>query len=89
MPRIVCLKKKGLAQFTFFRFTKLISHSSFYLFCVNCAFLAVTDYAYRNNALSVSLGSFALLLKVKLTCDKVAPRPLDPSQAVLSVLSLA
>ncbi len=27
---------------------------------------------------AVSLGYFALLLKVKLTCDKVALPPLDP-----------
>lgn len=38
-------KKNRMAQFTFLRFTDLISHFLFYLFGVNCAFLAVNDYA--------------------------------------------
>ena len=33
-----------MAQFTFFMFTKLISHSSFSVIFVNCAFLVVNDY---------------------------------------------
>ena len=33
-----------MAQFTFFRFTELISHVLLYLLCVNCAFRFVTDF---------------------------------------------
>ena len=43
-----------MAQFTIFRFTKLISHVLFYLFDVNCAFLAVSDFAIA--------ASFSLLV---------------------------
>ena len=38
-------KEKRMAQFTFLGFTKLISHISFTIIRVNCAFLAVTDFA--------------------------------------------
>ena len=34
-----------MAQFTFYGFTKFISHISFILFDVNCAFGFVSDYA--------------------------------------------
>ena len=43
-PRIVCLRKIELAQFTFLGFTKLISHISFTIIRVNCAFGFVSDY---------------------------------------------
>ena len=49
-----------MAQFTLLVLQTLFLIFRFYLFRVNCAFLAVTDYAYRNNALNVSLGAFAL-----------------------------
>ena len=39
------LMKIELAQFTFLGFTELISHSSFSVIFVNCAFLAVSDFA--------------------------------------------
>ena len=49
-----------MAQFTFFRFTELISHVLFYLFDVNCAFLAVTNFAFATKPFDVSLEYFAL-----------------------------
>ena len=38
-------EENRMAQFTFFRFAKFDFSYSFYLFCVNCDFLAVTDFA--------------------------------------------
>ena len=58
-----------MAQFTFFKFTELISHVLFYLFGVNCAFLIYRYYAFAAKPFDVSSECFALLLKVKLTCD--------------------
>ena len=43
MPRIVCLKKNW--RNSHFGFTKLISHSLFSLFCVNCAFISDSNFA--------------------------------------------
>ena len=41
--RIVCLDiEKGAIHIL--RFTKLISHIAFYIYFVNCAFLAAADY---------------------------------------------
>ena len=37
-------KEKIMAQFTFYGFTKLISHISFTIIRVNCAFGFVSDY---------------------------------------------
>ena len=44
MPRtVISYIKNGAIHI--YRFTELISHVLFYLFDVNCAFLAVTDFA--------------------------------------------
>ena len=50
--RIVSLRKIELAQFTFFRFTKLISHISFTIFVCELRFL---DYRYFAIAQSLVL----------------------------------
>ncbi len=50
----------------------LISHSLIYLFCVNCAFLAVNDFSIAAMHLTVSLGSFASAEATRWLC------PLDP-----------
>ena len=47
-------KEKRKAQFTFYGFTKFISHISFSIVCVNCAFGFVSDYAI--------VASFSLLV---------------------------
>ena len=72
-PNIAAIAKSLsniMAQFTFLGFTDWISHFLFYLFDVNCAFWFDSDYAICGDTLTVSLESFALLLKVKLTCDQ-------------------
>ncbi len=58
-PRKV-ISYKELAQFTFFRFTKFISHISFYLFDVNCALLTVSVYAI-SASLSLLVWGISLL----------------------------
>ena len=44
-------KKNRMAQFTFLRFTDLISHFLVYLFGVNCAFLFGTDLVVATNVM--------------------------------------
>ena len=45
LPRIVCFRKTELAQFTFMALRNLIYHISFFIFGVNCAFLAYRYFA--------------------------------------------
>ena len=71
-------EEKRLAQFTLLALRNLISHSPFYLFSCELRLFICYWLRYCGNVLAVSLGSFALLLKVKLTCDNGAPCPLDP-----------
>ncbi len=57
--RISLTLENRIAQFTFYGFTNFVYHFSFYLFDVNCAFLAVTDLRYCGKFYAVSLGNFA------------------------------
>ena len=57
-PRVVVLYIKNGA-IHIYRFPKMISHISFPFFGVNCAFLAVSDYAFAARFMLVSLGYFA------------------------------
>ena len=62
----------------------LISNISFSIIFVNCAFLAVRYFSVAAELFAISLRCFALLLKVKLTCDQ-GLCPLDTHHPLKSV----
>ena len=72
--------ENGIGAIHIFRFTKLISHSLLTFIRVNCAILAVTDFAIAAMHLAVSLGNFTLCGERLRALPSGHPLPFEQSE---------